>query len=540
MAEDPHLFSLPLELNGYNAPPSISRALIFAPIGANPAFYLTTLGPEMSRVMYDLGSHQDGDAQRFIQNVAKNMSERKWGGTMVLTESEAGSDVGSLRTTAEQQDDGSWQIKGVKRFITSGEHDLTENIVHAVLARPVAKDGSTLPGTKGLGLFLVSKYQLDPQTGDLAVDPDSGGLQHNGVYATGLEDKMGIKASPTCEMTFGDGEPAVGYLLGGEHSGIENMFQIIENVRMMVGIKSAETLSRAYLDAVDYAAVRRQGEKAKRGEKVAIIEHPEVRRSLMMQKAYAEGLRSLAVYATTFQDEMEVAKAEGDESALKRASAINDLLLPVVKGFGSERSTHLLQDALQIYGGAGYMKDFPLEQYIRDAKIDTIYEGTTAIQARDFFFRKIVGNYLKGGDAFPSVIETVRGFAIQSEGPFQEQRQLLAEGVGHVEAIAQLMVDQAITYQGNKDQGELDQVGQNTERLLMAFGDMMVGYLLLRQAEVAQEKLPTARKDEKAFYEGKVTAATFFAREVLPRLASDRRSAEPVDTSIMDMPNASF
>ena len=513
-------------LDGANAPRSIMWAMNEMFVGANPSVYLSSaLGISAAETLHELGNESQKKA-------AKLAIDKKWGATMVLTEPDAGSDVGAGRTKAIPQKDGSWHIQGTKCFITGGENDATDNIIHLVLARP---EGAR-SGTKGLSLFMVPKYNFDSQTGEVGT--------RNGVYATKIEDKMGIKASPTCELVFGDQQPAVGYLVGDEHNGIAQMFKIIENARMMIGIKSAATLSTAYLNALEYAKTRLQGQDMTRmdnkAEMTPIISHPEVRRSLMMQKSYAEGLRALALYTATVQDEIQMTKVEQKteirDEKLKALNGKNDLLLPVVKGFGSERANHLLQDSLQIFGGAGFLKDYPMEQYVRDAKIDTIYEGTTAIQAKDFFFRKILGDKMKGGQAMGSMVDEVKRFA-EKGGDFTQERVLLRKGVSDIEAMVGLMItDAAGVLQPGKEKN-IYKVGQNDERLLMAFGDMMVGYLLLRQAEVAKEKLEAGAKGaDKSFYEGKVVTANFFAREVLPRLSSDRKSAGLVNNNIMDLP----
>src|SRR5439155_2196418 len=261
--------------------------------------------------------------------LARTMVERQWGATMVLTEPGAGSDVGAGRAKAIAQSDGTWHIEGVKRFITSGEWDVPENIVHFVLARPEGHG----PGTKGLSLFVVPKLLVDIETGELG--------ERNGVYVTNVEKKMGLKVSATCELTFGDKEPAVGWLVGDVHDGIAQMFRVIEMARMMVGTKAIATLSTGYLNALDFAKSRVQGADLaqmldKTAPRVTITHHPDVRRSLMLQKAYAEGLRAMMLFAATQQDEVDMAESSGeDESAAVR---MNDLLLPLVKGVGSERS----------------------------------------------------------------------------------------------------------------------------------------------------------------------------------------------------------
>src|SRR6187549_2878016 len=365
---------LPEALGGQVTPPSVQWAVHELNIGANPAVLLYSAGPKFAYALWATGNQRD-------QRIAKIMIERLWGATMVLTEPDAGSDVGAGRTRAIPQSDGTWHIEGVKRFITSGEHDLTENIIHLVLARPQGVEGVGGPGTKGLSLFIVPKFHFDLESGELTGE-------RNGAYVTNVEHKMGIKVSNTCELTFGDpgvggGEPAVGYLLGEVHDGIAQMFQVIENARMMVGTKAIATLSTGYLNALEYAKTRVQGSDLtqaadKTAPRVTITHHPDVRRSLMVQKSFAEAMRSLVLYTASWQDKVQIAEHEGttDTDDVKLAMAINDLLLPIVKGYGSERSWVLLgTESLQTFGGSGFLQEYPLEQYVRDAKIDTLYEG---------------------------------------------------------------------------------------------------------------------------------------------------------------------
>ena len=287
---------------------------------------------------------------------------------MVLTEPDAGSDVGAARTRARHVGGDVWEIEGVKRFITSAESDHSENIVNMVLARPEGAGA----GTKGLSLFIVPKFWVD----------EHGAMgERNGVVCTKLEEKMGLKGSVTCEMTFGDGQPARGLLLGDVHDGIRQMFHIIEQARMAVGAKSMATLSTAYLNALEYTRERKQGAdlmgaRDPKAPRVPILRHPDVRRMLMSQKAHAEGMRALILYTASIQDQVEI---KGGHRSMEAAedNVLNDLLLPLVKGYCSEKAYELLAVSLQCLGGSGYLKDYPMEQYIRDQKIDTLYEGTT-------------------------------------------------------------------------------------------------------------------------------------------------------------------
>src|SRR5579863_3679157 len=383
--------SVPPELGGTVVPRSLAWAVAEFILGANPAAWMYTNGPTFATVLWKIGTPEQ---KRFAEQAV----EREWGATMVLTEPDAGSDVGAGRAKAIEQPDGTWHIEGVKRFITSAEHDMAENIFHLVLARPEGHG----PGTKGLSMFLVPKYLVG----------DDGTLgERNGVYATNVEHKMGLKASTTCELTFGAERPAVDTLVGGVHDGIRQMFMIIEDARMMVGTKAIATLSTGYLNALQYARTRVQGadltqQTDKTAPRVTIIHHPDVRRMLMLQKAYAEGMRAMVLYTATLQDTLQVAAAEGRTDPA--TAGLNDLLLPVVKGVGSERSYEMLTLSLQTLGGSGFLQDYPIEQYIRDAKIDSLYEGTTGIQGLDLFFRKIIRDQ---GQALGTLLGAIRAFA---------------------------------------------------------------------------------------------------------------------------------
>jgi len=525
MAAEWFRLELPPELGGQPAPPSLRWALNEMIIGANPGVFLYTAGPGFGHFIWLNGT---GDQKR----LAELMIERRWGSTMVLTEPDAGSDVGAGRTKARLQPDGTWHLEGVKRFITSGEWDWPENIVHLVLARPEGVADVGGPGTKGLSLFIVPKLLVDIETGELGA--------RNGVYATSIEKKMGLKVSTTCEMAFGEREPAVGYLLGDTHDGIAQMFQIIEYARMLVGTKSMATLSSGYLNALAYAKERVQSadltqQRDREAPRVTITHHPDVRRQLMTLKAYSEGLRALALYTASVQDEVEIARFQGTsaDEAVRR----NDLLLPVVKGYGSERSYALLGEALQVFGGSGYLTDYPLEQYIRDAKIDTLYEGTTAIQGNDLFFRKMFRDQFRAVTSLGVEIQTfAKGDA--GNGALARERDLLGTALEDVQGIITAMG--GFLAASEVEPASLYKVGQNTTRLLLALGDLVVGWLLLRSAEVALAALPTASPRDVAFYEGKVAAARFFAGQVLPRLTPERLAAERTDNALMDLPEASF
>jgi alkylation response protein AidB-like acyl-CoA dehydrogenase len=515
---------LPAEIGGSQAPRSLYWAVAELILGSNPAVWMYSSGPAFAHLLWNIGTPEQ-------KEFAVQAIERKWGSTMVLTEPDAGSDVGAGRTKAVEQPDGTWHIEGVKRFITSGEQDMTENIFHLVLARP---EGAG-PGTKGLSMFLVPKF---------LVNADGSLGERNGARVTNVEHKMGLKASTTCEMTFGGDRPAVGTLVGGVHDGIRQMFQVIEHARMVIGVKAIATLSTGYLNALEYAKGRVQGADLtqmldKTAPRVTITHHPDVRRMLMLQKSYAEGMRALVLYNATVQDGIQQAAAGG--RADPASVALNDLLLPVVKGLGSERAYEMLALSLQTLGGSGFLQDYPIEQYIRDAKIDSLYEGTTGIQGQDLYFRKIVRD---GGAALGTILTEIRAFAAKDggNGRLKSERAALAQAADDVEAMVTAM-NGFLSQMGDQPQA-IYQVGLNTTRLLLGLGDLLVGWLLARQAEVALARLDEldvsdASKD-RAFYTGKLAAARFFAASVLPRLNADRRITEDTTLDVMEIPEEAF
>ena len=516
---------VPPGLGGAGAPRSLHWAVAELVLGANPAVWMYASGPSMAQVLWWEGTPE----QRRFAEIA---IERGWTSTMVLTEPDAGSDVGAGRTKAIAQPDGTWHIEGVKRFITSAEHDLAENIFHLVLARPEGHG----PGTKGLSMFLVPKF---------LVGPDGTLGERNGVEVTGVEHKMGLHASTTCELTFGATRPTVGTLVGDTHDGIRQMFIIIEAARMMVGTKAIATLSTGYLNALEYAKTRVQGADLARladktAPRVTITHHPDVRRMLMLQKAYAEGMRAMVLYAASVQDTLQIqAAGAGRDPA---TAALNDLLLPIVKGVGSERAYEMLTLSLQTFGGSGYLQDYPVEQYIRDAKIDSLYEGTTGIQGQDLFFRKILRNE---GQALRALLAEITGFAAGEEGNgrLKPERAALARAAADIEGLVGAMAGYAAAWVERPE--EIYRAGLNTTRLLMALGDLVIGWLLARQAEVALAALDGEQADhmsaaDRAFYQGKLATARFFAQTVLPRVAVEREIAETTTLDLMELPEAAF
>ncbi len=513
-----HLLEVPERLGGIGAPPSVCWAQNELILGANAPVAFYCFGTFIARVIDALGT--DAQKQRFVQAAI----DKKWGGTMQLSEPQAGSDVGEGKTRAKHVEGDVWHLSGTKCWITNGDFDAVDNIIHLVLARP---EGGK-PGTKGLSLFIVPKFLVN----------DDGSLgERNGVFCTSIEHKMGIKASSTCVMEFGADKPAVGYLVGEVHDGIAQMFRVIEQARMFIGVKSASTLSTAYLNALAYAKDRVQGGDLtkimdKTAPRVRIIEHPDVRRSLMLQKAFAEGLRSLYLYGAHIQDKIELAGGHANkDGSTKQLDRLNDLLLPIIKGYSSERVYDLLNASLQVFGGAGFTQDFPIEQYIRDQKIDTLYEGTTHIQALDFIFRKIARD---NGETFMGFLAEITALCESNEGGdgLKPEREALGKATAQLQGIMGVMLPRM---------GEsLYHVGLHANRILQSASEVVVGFMLLRNAIVAQKRLPEASAADKPFYEGKLASLRFYTKEVLPNVALNKKVIEGSDLSLMSVEEAAF
>ena len=509
--------AMPEDLGGFGAPPSLRWAVQELCSGANASAFLYVGAPLMAYVVYRCGTKEQGETW------ARWCMDRRWGATMVLTEADAGSDVGAGTTKAIPVEGDMYHIEGVKRFITSGDGDYFENILHLTLARPVGAG----PGTKGLSCFIIPKY---------LVNPDGSPKELNGVTTTMIENKMGIKGSVTCELTFGLDKPCVGWLLGGVHEGIRQMFHVLEDARMSIGAKSAATMSTGYLNALAYAKERIQSSDMTQtrdpaAPRVAIIRHPDVRRMLMEQKAHAEGMRALTLFSAWVLDQVMLHPED------KSWSKLDDLLLPLIKGFCSEKAYVLLGQCLQVLGGSGFTKDYPFEQYIRDIKIDSIYEGTTGIQALDLFFRKIArdqGQTLMG--LAGKIMETVKG---GGEGdPFAKERGLLGKAMEDVQA--QLMVMVGNTMASMQDPAQVYKTGFHTNSLLEGLAEAVMGWLLLRHAEIAHAALPAASAKDKPFYQGKIASARWFAANVLPKAALRRVLAEAETGDLMALPDEAF
>src|SRR3954470_14301241 len=414
------------------------------------------------------------------------MLDGSWSGTMCLTEPHAGSDVGSASTVATRRPDGKYDIRGVKIFISGGDHDMTGNIVHMVLARtPDAP-----PGTKGLSLFIVPKRRPDGASNDVTV----GGIEH----------KMGIRASATAVLNFGDAGGCIGELVGSdEQKGMSQMFHLMNSARIGVGIQSLALASSAFLNALDYARERKQGSSIKQWKdatapRVPIIEHPDIRRMLLDMKARVEGLRALAVKLTMHIDHARaIEKTGGDRALAEYHTGQVDLLVPLIKAYGSDQAFQICATAIQVYGGAGYLKDWPVEQYCRDSKIFSIYEGTNHIQAMDLVGRKLMQ---RGGANVQAFGKDVGAFVAK-----HKDHPVLKDGVA---VLGQAM--EAMTASGGKFMqwfggGQMEMVPAAANRFLEMMAETTIGWLLLEQGVIAEAALARLAADhpDRAFYEGK-------------------------------------
>jgi alkylation response protein AidB-like acyl-CoA dehydrogenase len=506
---------LPESLGGYGAPPTVNWAAFELLSGSNASVCFYLLGNFHAKLIDRLGT--EDQKRRYV----KNMLAGRWGGTMVLTEPDAGSDVGAGTTAAQHVAGDEYLLTGVKRFITNGDFDFGNNIVHLVLARP---EGAG-PGTKGLSMFLVPKFWVEAD-GSLGA--------RNGAVVTKVEHKMGIKGSATCELTLGAELPCRGLLVGGVTTGIAQMFHVIEYARMGVGTKSMAALSTAYFNALEYTKLRKQGADLSRAAdktapRVELIRHPDVRRMLMMQKSFAEGLRALILWTAKVQDEVLLRSSAGDPSPAMEA--LNDLLLPLVKGYSSEKVYELLSLSLQCFGGSGYCEDYPIEQYIRDQKIDTLYEGTTHIQALDLFMRKIGKDRGATLELLLGRIKaTVEELATVSE--LAEERAALEIALTDIRGIMAAML--------GKFAQSIYHVGLEANRVLFALAELVIGWRLVVGAQVAQRKLATEPASEHSFYLGKLAAARFYVRNVLPGLGLARQLIAKSELDLMTMPDEAF
>jgi hypothetical protein len=433
------------------------------------------------------------DAQK--ATYLRKMFTGEWSGTMLLTESEAGSDLGALTTTAVKNPDGTYALTGNKIFISGGEHDLTDNIIHPTLARVEGAPS----GSRGISLFLVPKFLVN----------DDGSLgEHNDIYCTGIEEKMGIHGSPTCSMALGGKGKCIGELLGEENKGLAAMFVMMNEERLMVGTQAMSCMSTSYLHALEFARTRMQGPKlgSKDTSSVSIIYHPDVRRMLLTMKVYAEGARSLLYYVANCEDRKHLAESDVEKEKYQN---LIDVLIPVAKGYVSDRAVEMCSIGVQVFGGYGYTADYPVEQLMRDVRITPIYEGTNGIQAMDLLGRKLG---MKKGKLLMDLLGEIQQSIV--EGKKNERTRLLAETVekalGRLGEVAMHLGKTAMS-------PDVAVAFANATQFLDVTGDVVMAWMLLWRATLAVKGLENpAGKRDAAFYEGQLKSAEFFTGTVLP------------------------
>jgi len=517
-------------LGGQGLPFLVAQAVTDYQLGANYAFTLFGFGCVGAGEMIEIFGSEE-QKRLFL----KKMYTGQWAGTMVLTEPEAGSDVGALTTSARRQPDGTYLISGSKIFISGGEHDLTENIIHPVLARI---EGAPA-GTKGISLFIVPK---------IWVNPDGTLGEPNDVVCTGIEEKMGIHASPTCSLAFGGKGQCRGLLLGEENRGMKVMFRMMNAARLLVGAIGFTSASAAYLYALNYARERRQGRDLEKtfepdAPQVPIIRHPDVRRMLMWMKVHVEGMRSLVYYGALLIDKI---KCAADDAERAHFQGLLDLLTPVIKAYCTDRGFEVCSEAVQVYGGYGYTREYPVEQLLRDVRIASIYEGTNGIQAMDLLGRKIG---MQKGQVFMNFMGEVnrivaRARAIES----------LADLADKVEKALNRLGETAMHLGQTAMSEQFRAAFAHATPFQEVMGDVVMAWMLLWRAVVAGPQLETlladldedarrekiARHKNAAFYHGQILSARYFINSLLPVTHGKMDAILATETAVVDMPEAGF
>ncbi len=480
------------EHGGQGLPHSVRAAVDEYLMGANWALsaYGST-GAGTAHMIELYGTHEQK------QTYLEKLNTGQWGGTMLLTEPEAGSDVGSLTTSAERNPDGTYRLTGNKIFITNGEHDLVENIIHPVLARI---EGDP-PGTKGISIFIVPKY---------FVNADGSLGARNDIFCTGVEEKHGIHGSATCSMALGTRGTCTGFLLGDERQGMQIMFHMMNGARLGTGLQALAHASTAYLYALDYARQRIQGRDIgdftnRSAPSVPIIRHPDVRRMLMWMKAHVEGLRALVYYGWHLVDRFETAvQPEEKEKCLNQL----ELLTPIIKGYGSERGYEICVQGIQVFGGAGYTRDYPVEAIARDCKITTIFEGCTGIQAADLLGRKLG---MKKGAVYTEFLDQMKTITTQAR-----LQDVTVELARRMDAALDRLGATALQMGQTAMSDRFRAAFAHSQPFLDVMGDVVVGAMLLWRATVAAGKMSGGRTRDRLFYEGQIKTAEFFIRTILP------------------------
>jgi hypothetical protein len=507
----------PPELGGQGLPAVVAQAVVDYFLGANYSLTLCAWsGFGAGELVEAFGTPKQKEI--FL----KKMYSGEWGGTMALTESDAGSDVGALTTTAVKNNDGTYTITGSKIFITNAEQDLTENIINPVLARI---EGAPA-GTRGISLFLVPKIWVN-EDGSLG--------EPNDVVCTGIEEKMGMHGSPTCSLTFGGKGGCRGLLLGEENKGMRAMFHLINNARLIVGAIGFTNASTAYLYAANYAKERVQGRALENAmdpnaPSVTIVGHPDVRRMLMWMKSHVDGMRSLLYYGAHLLDLEKLA-----ETTEKREYYGNllSLLTPVIKSFCTDCGFEVCSEAMQVLGGYGYTKDFPIEQHLRDVRIAAIYEGTNGIQAMDLLARKLG---MQKGMVFMNYLQEIQNTVARAKGS-----PATADLADKVKKIADKLGETAMHMGKTAMSPEFKTAFVHATPFQRAMGEVTLAWMLLWRAAISAEKLTNgAKKKDAVFYEGQIQTAAFFINTILPVTAGRMDAIQAGDASALEAAEAIF
>ena len=487
-------------------------------IGANFAFMMYPgLTHGAGRLVQTFGTDQQ--KKLFL----KKMFTGEWTGTMMLTEPEAGSDLGALTASAVKNDDGTYSITGNKIFISSGEHDMADNIIHPMLARI---EGAP-QGTKGISLFLVPKIWVN----------DDGSLgEPNDVVCTGIEEKMGIHGNATCSLSLGSKGNCRGTLLGEENKGMRAMFQMMNEARLLVGLQGLACASSAYMYAVNYARERVQGRHLLKAlednaPSVPIIEHPDIRRMLLTMKVYVEGMRSLLYYIGNCEDKFQISANEEDKA---RYQGLMDVLIPMAKGYVTDKAFEVCSLGVQVYGGYGYIKEYPMEQLLRDCRITQIYEGTNGIQAMDLLGRKLGMN--KGKpimDLLGEIQQTIA--AAKSISSLQDVSAKVEAAVNKLGEVALHIGQTAMSADTRMN------AFAHAYSFMEVFGDVVFAWLLLWRASIAAQNLENgAKKKDVAFYEGQIKSVEFFAHSILPVSLGKMNVILAADSTAVDISADAF
>lgn len=503
MSDDP-------EWGGQGMPASVALAAANYFNGANYPFMMhCVLTHGAAKLVETFGTKEQKETY------LRNMFTGKWGGTMLLTEPEAGSDVGSLTTTAVKNADGTYSITGNKIFISCGETDLVENIVHPVLAR---LEGAP-QGTAGISLFLVPKYRVNPD-GTLG--------EHNDIVCTGIEEKMGIHGSPTCSMALGSKGNCIGTILGEENKGMSAMFVMMNEARLFVGMQGFGCASASYLNALNYARQRVQGKalgSPKDAPSVTIVNHPDVKRMLLTMKAYTEGMRSILFYVGLLEDLHKVSASKEDKD---RYQGLIDVLIPVSKGYVTDRSFDVCCLGVHTFGGYGFTKEYPQEQLLRDCKITQIYEGTNGIQAMDFLGRKLS---LNKGASMMALTEEIEK-TIQTAAGFDE----LSGPAAVLKKAVKTFKETAMAMGAAVASKDVLNAFANACPFLDVAGDTIVGWMLLWRATAAAQALSgKPKKKDLDFYDGQLKSARFFINTILPVSMAKMEVLKTMDATIMEI-----